>query len=156
AGRAIRAGRRPLPGGAAHPPRAPGGERGAPGAGQPGGSPGRGGAAERARDPRRAPQLAAQGAARLRGARSPSRGGLDAAPRRRAATRRERMRGAMASKRTRISAEDLYLFNEGTHHRLYDKLGAHAGVDEAGRPGTFFGVWAPNAETVSVIGDWNG
>jgi 1,4-alpha-glucan branching enzyme len=64
--------------------------------------------------------------------------------------------GAMAaSKRTRISAEDLYLFNEGTHSRLYEKLGAHAGLDEAGRPGTFFAVWAPNAEAVSVIGDWN-
>jgi 1,4-alpha-glucan branching enzyme len=61
-----------------------------------------------------------------------------------------------ATKRTRISAEDLYLFNEGTHFCLYEKLGAHPGVDEAGRPGTFFAVWAPNAEAVSVIGDWNG
>lgn len=49
-----------------------------------------------------------------------------------------------------IAAEDLYLFNQGTHYRLYEKLGAH--VVEGG---TYFAVWAPNAVTVSVIGDWN-
>ena len=49
---------------------------------------------------------------------------------------------------------DLYLFNEGTHFRLYEKLGAHpAGARPA--DGTHFAVWAPNAEAVSVIGDWN-
>jgi 1,4-alpha-glucan branching enzyme len=49
---------------------------------------------------------------------------------------------------------DLHLFNEGTHYRLYDKLGAHP----AGRrksDGTYFAVWAPNAESVSVIGSFN-
>jgi len=50
-----------------------------------------------------------------------------------------------------LTAEDLYLFNQGTHYRLYDKLGAHV-VDS----GTSFAVWAPNAKAVSVIGDWNG
>ncbi len=50
-----------------------------------------------------------------------------------------------------ITADDLHLFNEGTHYRLHDKLGAH--VLEHG---TFFAVWAPSAREVSVIGDWNG
>ncbi|HEY8506621.1 MAG TPA: 1,4-alpha-glucan branching protein GlgB [Gemmataceae bacterium] len=54
-----------------------------------------------------------------------------------------------------LSEEDLYLFNEGSHLRLYEKLGAHpARVD--GVEGTTFAVWAPNAERVSVIGDFNG
>jgi 1,4-alpha-glucan branching enzyme len=49
---------------------------------------------------------------------------------------------------------DLHLFNEGRHHRLYDKLGAHAVVLD-GKPATYFAVWAPNAQDVSVIGDFN-
>ena len=53
-----------------------------------------------------------------------------------------------------ITEEDLRLFNEGTHFRLYEKLGAHAGVDGE-QEGTWFAVWAPEAEQVSVIGDWN-
>jgi 1,4-alpha-glucan branching enzyme len=53
-----------------------------------------------------------------------------------------------------LSEQDLYLFNEGTHFRLYEKLGAHAGT-ENGETGTWFAVWAPNADRVSVIGDWN-
>lgn len=52
---------------------------------------------------------------------------------------------------SQLTADDLHLFNEGTHHRLYQKLGAH--VVEGG---TRFAVWAPNARAVSVIGDWNG
>ncbi|HWO19065.1 MAG TPA: 1,4-alpha-glucan branching protein GlgB [Kofleriaceae bacterium] len=50
-----------------------------------------------------------------------------------------------------LTADDLYLFNQGTHYRLYEKLGAH--IVEGG---THFAVWAPNAQAVSVIGDWNG
>lgn len=48
----------------------------------------------------------------------------------------------------------MHLFNEGTHSRLYAKLGAHA-ADEAGVAGVRFAVWAPNAERVSVVGDFN-
>jgi 1,4-alpha-glucan branching enzyme len=49
-----------------------------------------------------------------------------------------------------LTSDDLFLFNQGTHYRLYQKLGAH--VVEGG---TYFAVWAPNARQVSVIGDWN-
>jgi len=51
---------------------------------------------------------------------------------------------------------DLFLFNEGTHHRLYDKLGAHPLTTDAGVSGVYFAVWAPNADGVAVIGDFNG
>ena len=54
-----------------------------------------------------------------------------------------------------LTDNDLYLFNEGSHFRLYDKLGARV-VTHAGTSGTYFAVWAPNAEQVSVIGDFNG
>ena len=49
---------------------------------------------------------------------------------------------------------DLYLLAQGTHYRSYEKLGAHL-VDIDGQRGTRFAVWAPNAEAVSVIGDFN-
>ncbi len=53
-----------------------------------------------------------------------------------------------------LSDFDLHLLGEGTHYRVYDKLGAHpARVD--GVDGTIFSVWAPNARRVSVVGDWN-
>ncbi len=58
---------------------------------------------------------------------------------------------------TLVTPHDLYLFNEGTHFRLFEKLGAHP-VRSQGIEGTYFAVWAPNAEEVSVIGafnDWN-
>ncbi|MFT3698161.1 MAG: 1,4-alpha-glucan branching protein GlgB [Kofleriaceae bacterium] len=50
-----------------------------------------------------------------------------------------------------LTSDDLFLFNQGTHYRLYEKLGAHVVTG-----GTYFAVWAPNAKDVSVIGDWNG
>jgi 1,4-alpha-glucan branching enzyme len=53
-----------------------------------------------------------------------------------------------------LSDFDLYLFNEGTHVRIYDKLGAHVTTVD-NQPGVAFAVWAPNADEVSVIGDWN-
>lgn len=49
---------------------------------------------------------------------------------------------------------DLYLFGQGKHYRLYEKMGAHPRTVE-GVAGVNFAVWAPNALTVSVIGDFN-
>jgi 1,4-alpha-glucan branching enzyme len=56
---------------------------------------------------------------------------------------------------TRLTADDLHLYNEGTLQRVYDKLGAHP-CTMNGVAGTYFAVWAPNAREVSVVGDWNG
>ncbi len=50
-----------------------------------------------------------------------------------------------------MGEQDLHLFREGTHGRLYRKLGCHLN-----RSGAHFSVWAPNARSVSVIGDFNG
>jgi 1,4-alpha-glucan branching enzyme len=58
---------------------------------------------------------------------------------------------AITERSTAFTGHDQYLFREGTHARLYEKLGAHpSGKD------TDFAVWAPNAASVAVIGDWNG
>ena len=54
-----------------------------------------------------------------------------------------------------LTEDDLYIFNEGNHFRLYQKLGAHP-VTADGVEGTYFAVWAPNARRVSVIGEFNG
>ncbi|KXB07172.1 glycogen branching protein [candidate division MSBL1 archaeon SCGC-AAA382A20] len=53
-----------------------------------------------------------------------------------------------------LNEHDIYLFKQGNHFRLYEKLGAHVSNIEGGE-GTYFGVWAPNASEVSVIGDFN-
>ncbi len=53
-----------------------------------------------------------------------------------------------------LTPDDLYLYNEGSHFRIYEKLGAHPVVVD-GQEGTFFAVWAPNAKSVSVIGSFN-
>ncbi len=55
---------------------------------------------------------------------------------------------------SRLDDQDLYLFNEGSHLRLYDKLGAHP-MEVDGECGTYFAVWAPNAHAVWVMGDFN-
>jgi 1,4-alpha-glucan branching enzyme len=82
--------------------------------------------------------------------------------------------GALAAYRLRVTAEDgrvreiedvyrfpptlseydLHLLGEGTHYRIFDKLGAHQ-IRLEGVDGVLFAVWAPNARRVSVVGDWN-
>jgi 1,4-alpha-glucan branching enzyme len=54
-----------------------------------------------------------------------------------------------------LSDFDLHLFNEGTHQRLWEKLGAHR-TTLGTTVGVHFAVWAPNAARVSVVGDFNG
>ena len=53
-----------------------------------------------------------------------------------------------------LSDQDLYLFNEGSNYRMYDKMGAHL-ITRNGEAGTVFSVWAPNADSVSVVGSFN-
>ncbi|MBF2057111.1 MAG: 1,4-alpha-glucan branching enzyme [Cyanobacterium sp. T60_A2020_053] len=53
-----------------------------------------------------------------------------------------------------ITDFDLYLFKEGNHHRIYEKLGAHS-IVQNGVKGVYFAVWAPSARNVSVLGDFN-
>ncbi|MCJ7522557.1 MAG: 1,4-alpha-glucan branching protein GlgB, partial [Dehalococcoidia bacterium] len=55
---------------------------------------------------------------------------------------------------TLLTDNDLFLFNEGSHFQLYEKLGSHV-ISADGVQGTYFAVWAPSAEAVSVIGDFN-
>ncbi|MGH9643588.1 MAG: 1,4-alpha-glucan branching protein GlgB [Terriglobales bacterium] len=54
-----------------------------------------------------------------------------------------------------LSDYDLYLFNEGAHGRLYEKMGAHQ-VKHGGVEGVHFAVWAPDAWAVFVMGEFNG
>jgi 1,4-alpha-glucan branching enzyme len=54
-----------------------------------------------------------------------------------------------------LTQEDVYLFNEGSHFHLYNKLGAHPARQD-GVTGAYFAVWAPDAEEVSVVGVFNG
>jgi 1,4-alpha-glucan branching enzyme len=58
----------------------------------------------------------------------------------------------MANNTRSLNENDIYLFQEGTHVKLADVLGAHV-IHERG--GTQFSVWAPNAQFVSVIGPFN-
>jgi 1,4-alpha-glucan branching enzyme len=53
-----------------------------------------------------------------------------------------------------LTEYDLYLSGEGTHYQKYEKLGAHM-REVAGVRGVHFGVWAPNARRVSVVGNFN-
>ena len=59
--------------------------------------------------------------------------------------------GKVSGPATLLTGDDLHLFNEGSHFRLYEKLGAHPAKE-----GCYFAVWAPSAEQVSVAGDFNG
>ena len=54
-----------------------------------------------------------------------------------------------------ITEEQIYLFHEGTNYKSYYMLGAHR-MEQDGHLGVRFGVWAPNADWVSVVGDFNG
>ena len=54
-----------------------------------------------------------------------------------------------------LTDDDIFLFNEGTHLRLYEKMGAHP-MTLDGKEGVQFAVWAPDAQSVSVVGDFNG
>lgn len=55
---------------------------------------------------------------------------------------------------TLLTDHDLYLFNEGSHFNLYEKLGSHL-IMHKGTEGTYFAVWAPNAAQVFVKGNFN-
>ena len=55
---------------------------------------------------------------------------------------------------SRLTNDDLHLFNEGSHFHLYDKLGSHP-MERDGEQGVYFAVWAPNAECVYLMGDFN-
>lgn len=59
------------------------------------------------------------------------------------------------SKTYEIGELDQYLFGQGTHYEIYKKLGAHI-VEEGDKKGVYFAVWAPNAASVSVVGEFNG
>jgi 1,4-alpha-glucan branching enzyme len=54
-----------------------------------------------------------------------------------------------------LTEHDIYLFKEGSHGRLYEKMGCHLATRD-GVAGAHFAVWAPNARRVSVIGEFNG
>ena len=53
-----------------------------------------------------------------------------------------------------ISEMDRYLFGQGTHYEIYEKLGAHP-MTLDGKRGVYFAVWAPHAASVSLVGDFN-
>ena len=53
-----------------------------------------------------------------------------------------------------LSEYDLFLFHQGTNYRAYEMLGAHI-MEQNGKKGVRFTVWAPHAKEVSVVGDFN-
>jgi 1,4-alpha-glucan branching enzyme len=63
-------------------------------------------------------------------------------------------RDPYAFKSPLLTEFDIYLFNEGNHHVIYEKMGAHR-VEVEGVTGVYFAVWAPNARNVSVVGRFN-
>ncbi|PWJ59094.1 1,4-alpha-glucan branching enzyme [Dyadobacter jejuensis] len=56
---------------------------------------------------------------------------------------------------SRFSDFDIHLFRQGKHYKLYEKLGSHV-MEHNGVVGTYFAVWAPNASSIAVIGNFNG
>ena len=71
------------------------------------------------------------------------------------ATRNGQSAGVIRNDISLLTADDLFLFNQGTHYRLYEKLGSHC-TKMQGVEGTYFAVWAPNAENVFIMGEFNG
>ena len=61
----------------------------------------------------------------------------------------------MSNFKSLLTDQDVHLFEEGTHSRLADVLGAHL-IQQGDQHGTYFAVWAPNARSVSLIGEFNG
>src|SRR6266853_1570492 len=61
---------------------------------------------------------------------------------------------AVSARPLLLSDQDLYLFNEGSNYRIYEKMGAHL-ITRSGQSGGCFSVWAPNAHQVSVVGSFN-
>src|SRR5919108_6019951 len=75
-------------------------------------------------------------------------------PERELGSKQQRAETSEAGQNRLLTEHDIYLFKEGSHFTLYEKLGSHpAPLD--GEPGVRFGVWAPNAASISVIGDFN-
>ncbi|MBO6137171.1 MAG: 1,4-alpha-glucan branching protein GlgB, partial [Lachnospiraceae bacterium] len=70
------------------------------------------------------------------------------------AEKKEAKEAAVSKEQVFFSDMDTYLFGKGRHYEIYKKLGAHPSV-ENGKDGYFFAVWAPNAQSVSVVGDFN-
>ena len=64
------------------------------------------------------------------------------------------MEGKRRVKPYEIGELDQYLLGQGNHYEIYKKLGAHL-VEDGEKKGTYFAVWAPNAQKVSVIGEFN-
>ena len=68
------------------------------------------------------------------------------------------MRGViMAEKKKKpyeIGELDQYVFGQGNHYEIYEKLGAHL-VQNGKKKGVYFAVWAPHAQAVSVVGEFN-
>lgn len=62
---------------------------------------------------------------------------------------------AVQEEELRVGELDQYLFGQGTHYNIYQKLGAHK-TKRDGKNGIYFAVWAPNAESVNLIGEFNG
>jgi 1,4-alpha-glucan branching enzyme len=71
------------------------------------------------------------------------------------AVKRSRRKDPAVAEQVGMGEQDLHLFNEGTHCRVYRRLGCHP-ARVAGQDGAAFGLWAPNAEAVSLVGDFNG